>query len=380
MALPYSRVVNVNVSRNSGFPSRRGFGVALFLTSHAVAGELDASNLTKVYGSIDEVAVDFGTDTEFYKAANNAFSQNPRPLQVKAGFYDDTTVVNASTATAAMVALADVDNQWYWLGVEQELRDTDILDGIVSWIQSQNKFFMPESNDVNTQSASDTTCFAARHKNTVDRTGVFYHTDANVYPAFAFMASLGTRVFDDADTAYTGKFKQLKGFSPVDLGSSKVQAITGFTPSIGQSVGAGHCANTYVDIGGTNLVVEGSTLTPNVFIDEIHFTDWLIARTEEEMLALFMKNDRVPYTNVGMELLASVPRKVTDIARNAGLIAEDDVDPDTGDFLPAVVITVPNVLTTTETQRKSRIAPAIEVSFRYAGAVHYTTVNYTISF
>lgn len=380
MTVPYSRVVNVNVSRNSGFPSRRGFGVALFLTSHEVAGELDASNLTKVYGSIDEVEVDFAASTEFHKAASAAFGQNPRPLQVKAGFYDDTAVIDAASAITAISAIADADNAWYWLGVEAELRDNAILDGLVTWTQTQNKFFMPESNDVLTESVADTTCFAARHKNTVDRTGCYYHTDATKYPAFALMASLGTRNFDDAGSAYTGKFKQLAGVAPIDVGSAKVQAITGFTPGLGQSVDAGHCANTYVDIGGTNLTVEGSTLTPNVFIDEIHFTDWLIARTEEEMLALFMKNDVVPFTNVGMQQLASVPRKVTDIAQRAGLIANDDVDPETGDFLPGIIITVPNVLTTTETQRKSRIAPAIEVAFRYAGGVHYTTVNYTISF
>jgi len=380
MTLPYSRVVNVNVSRNSGFPSRRGFGVALFLTSHEVAGELDASNLTKTYGSIEEVLVDFATTTEFYKAASAAFGQNPRPLQVKAGFYDDAAVTDAATLAAAIAAIVDIDNQWYWLGVEQELRDTAMLDGLVTWVQTQNKFFMPESNDILTESVSDTTSFAARHKNTVDRTGAYYHSDASLYPAFAFMASLGTRNFDDADSAYTGKFKQLAGITPMDIGSAKVQAVTGFTPALGQSVAAGHCANTYVDIGGTNLTVEGSTLTPNVFIDEIHFTDWLIARTEEEMLALFMKNDRIPYTNVGMEQLASVPRKVLSIAQNAGLIADDDVDVDSGEFLPAITVTVPNVLTTTETQRKSRIAPAIEITFRYAGAVHYTTVNYTISF
>jgi len=380
MTLPYSRVVNVNVSRNSGFPSRRGFGVALFLTSVEVAGVLDASNLTRVYGSIQEVEADFATNSEFYKAATAAFSVNPRPIQIKAGYYDAATVTDAAKLTEAISNIADIDNQWYWLGVEADLRDTAMLDGLVSWTQTQNKFFMPESNDVLTEDVTDTTNFSARHKGTVDRTGVFYHSNVDLYPAFAKMASLGTRVFDDADSAYTGKFKQLPGISPMNIGSAKVQAVTGFTPNLGQSVAAGHCANMYVDIGGTNLTVEGSTLTPNVFIDEIHFTDWLIARTEEEMLALFMKNDRIPYTNVGMELLASVPRQVVGIAQNAGLIADDDVDPVTGEFLPAVTITVPNVLTTTETQRKARIAPAIEIKFRYAGAVHYTTVNYTISF
>lgn len=378
MKLPYSRVVNVTVSRNSGFPSRRGFGVALFLTSTTVAGELDASNLTKVYGSIEEVAVDFAPTDEFYKAALAAFSQSPRPLQVKAGWYNNTTVDSANLQ-AAMDAIVNVDNDWYWLGVETSLRDIAAIDGLVSWTQARNKIAMFESNDATTEDEGDITNVAGRHKGTVDRTAVFYHTDATLYPAFALAASLGTFVFDDQDSAYTAKFKSLQGITPVNIGSDAVQAVTGFTPNLGQAVATGHCANTYVDIGGTNFVVEGSTLSPNVFIDEVHATDWIIARTEEEMLSLLTKNKRIPYTDVGMQQLASVPRKVMELARNAGLVA-DDLNEETGEYESSVVIDVPKVLSTTETQRKARIAPAIAVKFRYAGAVHYTTVNYSITF
>lgn len=377
--LPYSRVVNVTVSRNAGFPSRRGFGVALFLTSTEVVGELDASNLTKVYGSLDEVSADFDAADDFHKAATAAFGQNPRPLQIKAGYYDSLVAVDAATLTNAITALSDSDNDWYWLGVETDLRDTAKLDGLVSWVQAQNKKLVVESNDVLTQNDADATNFSARHKGTVDRTSVFYHTDASLYGAFALAASLGTFDFDNEDSAYTAKFKQLAGIAPVNIGSAAVQAVTGFTPNLGQAVATGHCANTYIDIGGTNFVTEGSTLTPNVFIDEVHATDWIILRTEEEMLALFMKNKRIPYTDVGMELLASVPRKIMSIARNAGLVA-DDINEETGEYESSVVITIPKVLSTTETQRKARIAPAIAIKFRYAGAVHYSTINYTISF
>ena len=78
--LPYSRVVNVTLSRAEAFPARRGFGVALLLSTVSVVGKLDATNRTKVYGSIEEVAVDHATSTEVYKAAEAAFSQNPRPM------------------------------------------------------------------------------------------------------------------------------------------------------------------------------------------------------------------------------------------------------------------------------------------------------------
>lgn len=381
--LPYSRVVNVNLTRADAFPSRRGFGVELILTNVEVVGVLDAANRTKVYGSMDEVAVDHATNTEVYAAAEAAFSQNPRPIQIKVGYVNTDDGNGADIDAAAMKTELDAieayDTDWYWLGIVKDMRDKAYLDGVVEWIEARNKFAVIDSNDPNLEVVNDTTNIAARHKNTVVRTAVFYHTDANEYPGVAYAASLGTRNFDNANSAYTGKFKQIRGVAAIDKGSAAVQAITGFTPALGQSAAAGHMANTLVDIGGRIFVVEGSSLTPNVFIDEIHATDWIIARTEEETLGVKLNNERIPYTDAGMETLASGARTVMRIADTAGLIA-NDLDPETGEYAPSVVFDIPSIFDVPASQRKNRIAPAISVRFRYAGAVHYTTINYQMTF
>lgn len=376
--LPYSRVVNVTLSRNDAFPSRRGFGVPLFLTTTSLASIL-GSDLTKVYGSMEEVDADFDSTDDFYKAALAAFSQNPRPIQVKVGqltggtAYDDDALIND------LDALYDADQDWYWATPETALRDDAALDGLIQWVEARNKLAMIDSNDAGHQSQNNTTCISARHKGTVERTAVFYHTDAAEHCAFAYAASLGTRNFDEASSAYTAKFKRLKGVAPVNLGSAAVQAITGFTPQLGQSKTAGHMANTYIDIGGRDFVAEGTVLTPNVFIDEIHSTDWIIARTEEEALGILLNNDRIPFTDAGMEQIASAARTVMRQATRAGIVAQD-LDPATGTYQPAVVIDVPSVFDVPESQRKARIAPAIAVTFRYSGAVHYTTISYAMQF
>lgn len=390
--LPYSRVVNVTLTRNDAFPARSGFGVALLLTNVAIAGVLDATHRTKVYGNMEEAAVDHAANTEVYAALESAFSQNPRPLQVKVGYIDFVPVtipaddpnpeVPASTAAelkAELDNLADADLDWYWLCITKSMRDVAALDGLVEWVEAKNKFDILDSNDAATETSADTTSLAGRNKAEFERSAVFYHTDPDEQGAIALAASLGTRNFDEAESAYTAKFKRLVGVAPVNLGSAKVQAITGFTPALGQSTSAGNMANTYIDIGGRSFVVEGSTLTPNVFIDEIHATDWIIARTEEETLGILLNNDRIPYTDAGMETLASGARTVMRQAARAGLIA-NDLDPETGDYSPAVEFTIPSVFDVPESQRKARIAPEMSVRFRYAGAVHYTTINYRMTF
>ena len=238
---------------------------------------------------------------------------------------------------------------------------------------------MFDSNDALLKDDTDTTNVAARHKGTVDRTAVFYHEDAEEFLAAAAWAYMATCNFDQANSAYTLKFKPAKLVSAVDIGSDAVAAITGFVEGIGQSQTAGHCANTLINIGDQNFIVEGSVLRQNVFLDEIHATDYIVARTEEKTLALFLNNARIPYTDQGMQQLASVPRTVISQGVRSGIVASD-LDPVTGEYAPAFTITVPSVFDVPESQRKSRVSPVIAVTFRYAGAVHYTTINYTMTF
>lgn len=381
--LPYSRVVNVTLSRNDNFPTRRGFGTQLILTHTAVAGVVDATYRTKLYASLEEVEADYGPETSVYEAAQAAFSQNPRPLRIKVGFVATPAGADDAAKQADFVtglnALLDYDQAWYMLTLDAALRDQPYLDGLVEWIEAQPKIAMIDSNDADLQLPNDTTNIAARHKGTVERTAVFYHTDPDEYLAASMAAYMSTRVFDDADSAYTLKFKKAPGVQAVNIGSAAVTAVTGFVEGVGQSEGVGHLANTLIDIGDQNFLVEGSVLSQNIFLDEVHATDWIIARTEEEALALFLNNARIPYTDQGMQQLASVPRSIMLQGVRAGIVAQD-LNPLTGEYEPAFTITVPSVFDVSEAQRKARVAPAISVRFRYAGAVHYTTINYNMTF
>lgn len=381
--LPYSRVVNVTLSRNDNFPTRRGFGTQLILTHDDVAGQVDATKRTKLYASLAEVQADYPSNTSVYAAALAAFSQNPRPVRLKVGFVAVPAGADNAAKKADFIdeldALNSYDQSWYMVTITKEMRDELWLDGLVEWIEAQPKIAMIDSNDPLLEDASDTTNIAARHKGTVERTAIFYHTDEDAYLAASVAAYMSTRVFDDADSAYTIKFKKTPGIAPVDIGSAAVTAVTGFVEGIGQSETEGHLANTLIDIGDQDFIVEGSTLTQNVFIDEIHATDWIIARTEEEVLAMKLNNARIPFTDQGMQQLASAPRSVLGMGVRAGIVASDR-NPLTGDYEPAFEVPVPSVFDVPESQRKARIAPAIPARFRYASAVHYTTINFTMTF
>jgi len=234
------------------------------------------------------------------------------------------------------------DSDWYFLTIAANLRDVAALPGLLAWVQAKPKLAIIDSNDVDTENPADTTSIAGGNKGDFDRTAVFYHTSADAYPAASLAAYMQTRNFDDANTAYTSKFKNLPGVKTINIGSAALTAVTGFTPGVGQSESVGNMANAYIDIGSRNFVAEGSTLTANVFLDEIHVTDWIITRTEEETLGILLNNARVPFDDSGMQMLAGAVRIVMQQATRAGIIASD-INPTTGEYEAAVQITVPSV-------------------------------------
>lgn len=377
--LPYNRVVNVTLTRNDAFPSKRGFGTALMLSRTAIAGVVDATIRTKLYASLEEIATDWAAGTDVYDAATVYFSQNPRPIQMKVGFVTVDSTPTAAEIQAQMDSLYAYDQDWYMIVTDKALRDVAAADGLIAWVQAKDKIALLDSNDAGTETQANTTSIAARNKGQFDRSAIFYHTDQDQWLAIGAAAYMATRNFDEAASHYTLKYKKIRGAAPVNLNSAKLSAITGFTPQVGQSESVGHMANSYIDIGGQDFITEGSTLTANVFVDEIHASDWIIARTEEEMLAILLNNARVKFDDSGMDLLASAARIVMQQAYRAGMIA-DDVDPETGEYEPAITYTIPSALDVPASQRKNRVAPAIRVDFRYAGAVHYASVNYFMNF
>ena len=472
--LPYSRTVDVNLTRQDRFATARGFSVALIVQPDAVAGQVDASNRTKLYADMTEVGTDFDVADAAYKGAQAMFAQNPRPRQIKIGYRNPA---NPIMAELDLIYAADPD--FYGIGFTAEIRDTINQFLAADWAEAHDVLMGLDSNDVSTETAAavadktstvtitiaspgvvswtahglvagdevvftttgalptgltagatyyvlaasiaaDSFCVgttpggsainttgsqSGTHTATspqyggsiaeyieskdYDRSFVFYHTDATLYPALASLAYVATRDLDrgnltsamrgdiNAGNAYTLKFKKLAGITVLNKGSAIVQAITGFVPGSGVDPAQGHSANTYVDIGGLPMVVEG-TVGSRAFIDEIHASDWLVARMREALLSTLANNARIPFTNPGVGILCNAVRGVMNRGVAAGIVASDFGDDD--EVIPEFTISVDRVENIPVSQRRNRIAPNIKVEFRYAGAIHYSSASITLTF
>jgi hypothetical protein len=473
--LPYSRVVDVTITREDRFPTVSSFRTALLLSVTAVTGVVDSSHRTKLYSTMEEVAVDWDAGGETYAAAQRFFQARIRPSALKIGYVDETVF----PFTTELDALYTADPDWYWLCHVNDLNDTPAQREIADWAETKTCLAGLDSNDADTETPAaiaDSThavTLAAASPGVVgwtghglivgdpvrftttgvlptgltagttyyvktvvdansfnvaaapggtainftgspsgthtgvalkfggsiaeycesknyDRSAVFYHTDAGSYLAAAAWGYASGRDLDrgnaalaakgriDSGQAYTMKFKTLPGVTALNKSSAVVQAVTGFIPGSGIDVAQGHRANTYVNIGGIDMLVEG-VVGSGAFIDEIHAVDWIKARTQESVLQVLANNARVPMTNQGVGVLISAgvapPMRR---AFAAGIIAPRMGDD--GQLEPEVEYAADDVMAIPASQRRNRIAPDIKVTFRYAGAIHYASVTMTMKF
>jgi hypothetical protein len=387
--LPYSRVVDVTITREDRFPTTAGFNTAMLLTGTSLAGKVDATHRTKLYSSMDEVADDWASTTESYKAAARFFMAQVRPRQLKIGYVDGA----AATFSTEMDALWASDSDWYWGLHTKEFNDQPSQKSMADWAETHTVLFGVDSNDIDTEApgALPASSVAAYVQDKgYDRTAVFYHTDNSSYLAAGAFGYAAGRDLDksnlrlarlgriDSGQAYTLKFKGFPGVSPINKGSAAVQAITGFVPGTGLSKTAGYFANTYVDIGGLSMLVEG-TVGSGAFIDEIHAFDWIKARMQESVLAVLANTARVPMTNSGVgHLIAGGVIPPLQRAIAAGVLA-DDIGDD-GLTVKAYEIAVDDVLALPASQRRNRIAPDIKANLHPAGAVHYASITMTLKY
>jgi len=377
--LPYTRVVNVSHERRDNLPTIQGFGVPLILSgvvSDVTPGAVDAAARTKVYGTKEEVAADWSETTEAYKEAEAMFGMYPAPAQVKIGYIDP------AGGAAELDTLWRYDNSWYVAVVAQEAAwmtaPQAALTDYFEWFSAVPRMIFAYSMDANHENPADTTCISAVSKGLYDRAATFYIDVAGDRLAAREAAHVCTQDLDAIDSHYTAKFTKLTGSSPVDKDSAAVQAITGFVPNIGLDKQAGHYANTYIDIHGSQFLVEGNVLS-GAFIDEIHTGDYLVARTEEEILSVMTTNKAIAYTDKGIDQLVQAVNRVMTRAKASGLI-EPFPDPLDETVIHEWQITVPRASSVAVTKRRARIAPRIECKYRYSGAIHYSTVHYVMTF
>ena len=348
-----NEIVIVNITKDTLGQKRKGFSTPLVLGLNLTAGIV--GTFVDKQGVAD--AVTGGENTEEYKIAEMIFAQAPRVEKIMIGKHSELTV------TESLTAINNVSGAWYGLVLSNDIADATIETAL--WVENNEKLFFPITDDsdvVDLSDANDTTTDAHLLKVAkYERTMLTYAIDASQYTNVGIM---GRILPLDAGT-YTAKFKTIITGVVDDLSST-------------QSFNAREkLCNTYEEVGGRNIYREGTT-SSGEFVDVIIFVDWLKARMAEDVYATLAKNDKVPYTDQGIQLISNSMMQSLETGLNRGAISPeiyDDNDLQVGGY----IIEVPRLIDTDQTDRQNRLLRDVKFQAWLSGAIHKVIINGTVT-
>jgi hypothetical protein len=163
------------------------------------------------------------------------------------------------------------------------------------------------------------------------------------------------RLFPYDPGSATWAFKRLAGCSPDTWTTSQITTI--------ESTNHG---NTYRTESALPITYPGKTFGGE-WIDVVIGLDWLTARIEERIFALYASTPKIPYTDAGLGLIQAEIEGALEEAERRSVV-------DAG-----WTVTKLAVADQEEADRDDRIARGFEFQARLAGAIHKASVTGTVS-
>jgi hypothetical protein len=264
------------------------------------------------------------------------------------------THVDPGVATD-LAAILNESDAWYALYTTHNSKAYVL--GASAFIETESKIYLADVNETAAATtvlsgATDTlaTLFGLTRNRTV---GSYYPSPATMFGG----AWLGSVLPDDPGSE-TWKFRTLSGVAPV----------TSLTDTHRVNLRARN-ANTYTTIAGQNKTWEGTVAGgPFGFIDVTRGLDWL----EDDMTkgvfgAIGGSRRKIPYTTAGIAFIRNQVKATLKRAVDRGII---DTDFD---------IQVPKITDIASSDKARRRLPGVRFTAVLQGAIHFVSINGTVS-
>ena len=265
-----------------------------------------------------------------------------------------TTTANHGIVTD-IVALQAVSDIWYGLSICSVLAAD--LEQVAAYIETQLKIFIGVTGDAPVKDPSSTTDVGYILKGKAfKRTALIYSAN----PHSGLEASWLGGVLPTTPGSSTWKFKGARGVTPDKFSQGDRNALIGQPGTPGKNV------NIFETVGGQNIFEEGF-MCGGQFIDITVGIDWLKSTMQNNVFALLVQNEKIPYTDIGAAIIENAVRQT--------LKQGDD---DTGSGLidhTSIVVSAAPVLSQPTADRANRIYRGINWSCRLAGAFHFIVIK-----
>lgn len=260
------------------------------------------------------------------------------------------TTADAGIATD-LAAVELYDNDWYALLTVDATGPAEI-EAAAAWTETLAKIYLAQTSDslVATGSlASDATSIAYTLKNAnYDRTMLFFHRDSDEFVG----AAMAGRALPESAGSITWAYKQLSSVSAQTLTTTERTNLENKD------------INFLSTLAGVNITRYG-VACGGEYIDVMRGTDWLAARIQERVYTLLLNNDKLPYTDAGIQAV-----RAEILAQLDQGIARDFIAAD-----PKPTCTVPLATAVSAADKSSRTLNDVTFRATLAGAIHKVAIE-----
>ena len=270
----------------------------------------------------------------------------------------------AVNAVSSVQTARDTDDDFYFL-IPLQVSVTESMD-LAAYIETGNKLLiLQESSTFAYQSAvgESTSLLGMLDAKNYDRTLVLITKNLSDYKPVAWVA--GRAIVQPGSS--TWKFKTGRAITPDIFTVNQTKNIEDKS------------GNVFVPVGGTGInIFQDGVVVSGEYIDIMRGTDALTGRIQQLIMTQLQSQEKVPFTDGGIESVGlQLERALSEYVDYGLLVGIDSVDSDGNSLGPAV--TVPTRAETSASDRSKRELNGITFTANYAGAIHKTTINGTIS-
>lgn len=324
-------------------------GVAHTITSDAdaTAAEIVAALIAAINGGTQAANVTASGTTTLIVTSDNAGV----PYSISAS---NNIAIVATTANHGVQddieTVQQADNTWYCLLLTSRL-SYEILQA-ASYMETQKKIFLACTSDADVKTTSTTDVGSVLKQRSYRRTSLFWSGDQANGPEAAWAG----RKLPNSPGAEAWRYANLAGIAADNLTDTEITNLDAKN------------VNYYVTVAGVPVTQKGKVAQGD-WIDNTRFVDWVEAQIQENIFALLISVEKVPYTDGGVATIEAVIRAQLDRGVRVGGIAKD----------PPYTVSFPKVATISPQDKADRLLPDGTFSFTLAGAVGEVKINGYVS-
>ena len=355
-----NNIVQVTISRATAQVTMQAFNGILIADEFLMAKTTTpfaATERVLTYSSLTAMTSDGWTSSDFvYKAAAAAFSQSPAPSQVFVG-RKLTGADGSETWTAALAAILLYNSNWYGFCISSRTMSDQSLGA--DWAEANKRYFFIASSDANNLVSGSTTDI-----------GYYISNKSYTHSAVFYSPNAGQTGEDCIDAAIMGKqFPYAPGSS--GYAYKTLADVAAYTLTDTHSAAAlAKQVNIYTSLAGVNCTQMG-TSGSGEWIDIIIGIDWLTADIQTAIFTALVNNQKIPYTDTGVQMVVNPLNGALRDGVNNGLLS---------DAPNAITITYPVVSSVSAATKGTRLLPNVNFVAILAGAIYFTQINGTLTY